>query len=121
MAKAKLINKKVLMGNRDIIKYQLFTHCFINNIKLSYNEVACLALLAKLEVMELSRFCFMATNENIFKTSQTVRNFLNKAEKLGLIIKKGNIKKNIYINPKLNILTDGNILLDYKIYHVTKE
>ena len=44
-------------------------------------------------------------------------------ERLGLVIKYGKSKKrSIKINPDLNIQTEGNIYLNYNIYHVeTKE
>ena len=121
MAQANLVQKKVKMGHRDIIKYQLMTHCFMNDIQLSNNELDCLTLLGALQESELSEFCNVAVTEKIFKTSQTVRNFLTKAAKIKLVEKEGTNKKKIYLSEDLKIQTTGNIVLDFKIVYVTQE
>lgn len=121
MAKANLVQKKVRMGYRDIIQYQLLTHCFMNDIQLSNNELSCLTLLGAYDKYELAEFCNSAVDEKIFKTAQTVRNFLTKACKLNLVIKEGTNKKIIHLNKELKIQTEGNIVLDYKMFYVTQE
>ena len=121
MAQANLVQKKVRMGHRDIIKYQLLTHCFMNNVQLSNNELECLTLLGAFGDYELSEFCNIAVTEKIFKTAQSVRNFLTKATKISLVVKEGSNKKTIKLNDGLSIQTDGNIVLDYKIVYVTQE
>ena len=55
-----------------------------------------------------------AEEEWIFKSPQTVRNCVNKAEKNGLVIKDAKNKKVIMLNPTLKIQTQGTIFLDYK-------
>ncbi len=85
MAKVNLVQKKVLVGHGEIIKYQLLTYCFIDGVQLSMSELNCLTLLAYNGEIGLSEFCTEAVDKKIFKTSQTVRNFLNKASKKGLI------------------------------------
>jgi hypothetical protein len=122
MAQANLVKKKVRMGHRDIIKYQLVTYCFTNQIQLSSNELSCLALLGAYGECELAEFCNSTVEEKIFKTSQTVRNFLTKACKLKLVKKDGSNKKRISLSPKLQVQTTGNIVLDFKLFYiVTKE
>lgn len=121
MAKAKLVQKQVIMNNEDIIKYQIITHCFINAISINDTGISCLALLAISGTMELSDFCNTVEDVGIFKTSQSVRNYLITADKLGLIIKEGSNKKTVRISDKLNLQTTGNIVLDYKMYYVEKE
>jgi hypothetical protein len=121
MAQANLVHKKVQMGHRDIIKYQLITHCFMNKVQLSSNELDCLTLLGAYGEHELSEFCNVAVTEKIFKTSQTVRNFLTKACNAKLVLKDGTNKKKISLVKELNIQTTGNIVLDFKIFHVTQE
>jgi hypothetical protein len=118
MAKANLVKKKVKMGYRDIIQYQLLTHCFMESIKLSSNELECLTLLGAYGDYELSEFCKSAVIEKIFKTPQTVRNFLTKAYKLKLIDKEGTNKKKISLNKSLQVQTSGTIVLDFKIFHL---
>lgn len=121
MAQVKLVQKKVHMGHRDIIKYQLITHCFMNNLQLSNNELDCLTLLGACGKRELSEFCNVTVAEHIFKTSQTVRNFLTKAGKLKLVHKEGTNKKQISLVNEMKIQTEGNVVLDFKIAHVTEE
>ena len=50
MAKANLVSKRVSMGHRDIIKYQLMTYCFMNDIQLSNNELDCLKVTYSLRI-----------------------------------------------------------------------
>ncbi len=140
MAEVNLVEKKTTMSHTDIIKFQLMTHCFIYNKRLSDSELNCLALLGAYGEYELGDFCLLAeiSNEEIrnklgssynksvhgkgnFSSAQTVRNFLSKAEKLGLIVKQGKNTKKIYINPNLKVQTDGNIFLKYNMIHVTKK
>jgi len=120
MAQANLVSKKVRMGHRDIIKYQLVTHCFINDIQLSSNELDCLALLGAYGEHELSEFCNIAVDEKIFKTAQTVRNFMTKAGKVNLVNKDRTNKKRISLREELKIQTEGNIVLDFKVVYVTE-
>ena len=121
MAQANLVQKKVIMGHRDIIKYQLLTYCFMNDIQLSNNEFDCLTLLGAFGDFELSDFCNAAVEEKIFKTSQSVRKFLTKAANLKMVDKEGSNKKKISLNNSLNVQTNGNIVLDFKIVYVTEK
>jgi DNA-binding MarR family transcriptional regulator len=123
MAQAKLVQKKVEMNQTDIIKYQLITHCFVHDVQLSNNELDCLTLLGSKNGYVLSDFCNLAVEAKIFKTPQTVRNFLTKAQKKGLVEKtKDDARKSIRLIPKLNIQTEGSIVLDFKMYYIaTKE
>ena len=45
MAIVKQVQKKVVMSRKDIIKFQLLTHCYINKITVSNSDLECLALL----------------------------------------------------------------------------
>ena len=121
MAQANLVTKKIQMGQRDIIKFQLITYCFMKDLKLSNNELDCLTLLGAYGSEELGVFCNTTVIEKIFKTSQTVRNFLTKAVNLKLVVKNGTNKKTIQLKESLQIQTVGNIVLDYKMAYVTKE
>ncbi len=118
MAKANLVQKKVKLGYRDIIQYQIITHCFMEKIKLSDNELECLTLLGAYGNTELSVFCKSAVTEKVFKTPQTVRNFLTKAYKLNLVSKEGNNKKQISLNEQLKVQASGNIILDFKMIYI---
>jgi hypothetical protein len=112
------------MGHRDIIKYQLITESFINGIRITNSELDCLALLGAYGEYDMANFCNSIVDEKIFSNSQTVRNFLNKASKSGLILKKttkGSNRKKVKLNPTLKIQTEGSIVLDYTIAYVAQE
>ena len=116
------VEKKVKVGKDDIIKYQFLTYCFLNDIQISQSDLNCLTELAKLKSSELTKFCDYISELKIFKSAQSVRNALTKATKKNLIVKNGDNKKNIKINPDIEIQTDGTVLLDFKILGLeTKE
>jgi len=116
MAIVNQVQKRVRMPKWDVVKFQILTHCYINRINLSDSDLNCLTLLSFNEPIELTHFCYDASSEEepIFKSPQTVRNCINKAEKTNLVVKVEENKKLIRINPSLKIQTTGTILLDYK-------
>ena len=114
MAIVKRVQKKVIMSRKDIVKFQLITHCYLNRITVSNSDLECLTLLSSTGPIEIAHFCYDAADEQkIFKSQQTVRNFINKCIKNKIVVKDNKNKKLIYINPKLNIETLGSIFLDY--------
>ena len=117
MALVNQVQKRVRLPKWEIVKFQILTHCYISRITMSESDLNCLTLLCFNEPIELSNFCLDASSEEdwIFKSPQTVRNSINKAEKNGLVVKDPNNKKIIKINPNLKIQTKGIILLDYKL------
>jgi hypothetical protein len=124
MALVNQVQKKVKLSKWDVVKFQILTHCYINKITMSESDLNCLTLLSFNEPIELTNFCLDASAEEdwIFKSPQTVRNSVNKAEKNKLVIKDSSNKKLIKINPSLLIQTMGTILLDYKFLgHDTEE
>jgi hypothetical protein len=137
MAQVNLVNKQVQMTLDEIIRFQLITHCYINNINLSELDIDCLAHLGRLGQSELTEFCtFMAEKRLADKlktwkpnpdnprekrpeaSSQTIRNVLIKVEREKLLVKEGRGRKRISLNPELKIQTAGNILLNYKLIHL---
>ena len=81
MATALKQEKKVTMDQWKIIKYQILTHCYLKEIRVSDADLECLTLLSQLGEQELTNFCTLVHNRNIFRSPQTVRNALSKAEK----------------------------------------
>lgn len=124
-----VVDKTIQMSEVDIIRYQLLTHCFINSLKLSNSELDCLLLLIQNGECDLSEFSRAASSKDsddenislqvnpIFKTPQTVRNFLTRAEKQSLIVKSDGSRKKIKINPDIDIQFGGTVLLNYKIFY----
>ena len=115
MALVNKIEKKIKMSKDEVIKYQILTHCFLNEIQISNSDLHCLHILCKKGKVELTKFCGVISESGIFKSPQSCRNALSKAEKKGLIIKDGTNKKVISINPEMEIGIEGIIYLDYKI------
>ena len=115
MALVNQVQKRVVMSKNDIIKFQILTHCYINRITMSESDLECLTLLSLLGPIELSHFCYEASDEHkIFKSEQTVRNCINKCEKNNLVSKDPTNKKVVFIDPALKVQTEGDILLDFK-------
>ena len=116
MALVNQVQERVKMSKWDVVKFQILTHCYINRITMSESDLNCLTLLSFNQPIELTSFCYDASAEDdwIFKSPQTVRNCINKAEKNGLVIKDVNNKKLIMINPIIKLQTQGTVLLDYK-------
>jgi hypothetical protein len=115
MAIVNQLDKKAKMSNWDAIKIQVVLHCHLNKVAVSDSDVNCLTLLAKEGPSELTSFCNKAYEDfKIFSSVQTVRNCLAKLEKKNLVVKDGKNKKQIYPHPSIGLITEGNILLDYK-------
>lgn len=115
MALVNKVEQKAKVTINDTIKYQIVTYCFFNDIQISNADLNCLAELAKQKEIELTIFCKEVTDKGIFKSPQSARNAISKASKKNLVIKDGTNKKKISINPIINVQTEGNVLLDYKI------
>jgi hypothetical protein len=117
MAKLTLVDKKAEVDSWTIVKIQVMLHCELNKINISEADTNALVQLIKLGETELSSFCIEASSDpRMFKSPQSVRNFVSKAERQKLIVKNGSSKKKIQVNPELGIITNiDNILLDYKL------
>jgi hypothetical protein len=112
------VDKKIKVSIDDVIRYQILTYCFFNNIQISKSDVDCLAELSKNNNIGITAFCDLMTNKKIFKSAQSARNAITKAEKKNLLKKNGKPgknKKTISISSDLNIQTEGVVLLDFKI------
>jgi hypothetical protein len=133
MAKVNLVDKRAKLTLSETIRFQVITHCYLNNIVLSDLDYDCLTNLGMSGEIELTMFCSdMAEkrlNEKIKNTKvkgktpvpspQTIRNAIIKLEKEGLIYKDGSGRKKIKLHPDLKIQTEGNILLDYKFAYIS--
>ena len=56
------------MSKDEIIKYQILTHCFLNDIQISKSDLDCLCELAKKGIQELTSFCKDISEKKIFKS-----------------------------------------------------
>lgn len=116
MAAVTVVDKKAEITSWTIVKLQVMIHCEINSINISEADTNALVHLIKLGEIELSDFCIEASSDpRMFKSAQSVRNFVSKAEKQKLIIKKGTTKKKICVNPDLGIISEANnLMITYK-------
>lgn len=114
MAVVNQVVKKAKLDKFAIVQFQILTHCFLSDIVLSPAELTCLSMLALDGEQELNSFCQNMHSRSVFKSSQTVRNAISKAERNNLVVKEGKSKKRIKISLEMKVQTEGNILLDYK-------
>lgn len=118
MAVVNQVEKKAMMDNWDVVKYQLVTYCYISKIQVSEADLNCLTYLALEGEQELTSFCHKVHTKQIFSSPQSVRNCIAKCEKRRLIMKEGKNKKKIYVNPEMKLVVSGNILLNIKVLSV---
>lgn len=114
------INKKLRISIEDSIQYQLITEIiFLKKENLIASDLKLLTLLVQWGPLELVVFCNKAAKniyidmlpEEISVRSQNIRNRVVKLEKRGLIERVN--KKQIQFPSVFNIVSKGNILLDY--------
>jgi len=113
-----IVNKVDLKMKVDIdlsIQYQIITYCFFNDISIGNSDLKFLAELSKNKNIELTKFCLKLVEDKIFKSPQSARNAISKAERKKLVVKKGNNKKTISLEKNINVQIEGLVLLDYKI------
>lgn len=121
MALVKKVEKKAKLSREVLVKYQILTYCFLNEIQVSDADLDSLTLLAHIGEPELTEFCLTVSDKNIFKSPQSARNAITKAEKKKLIIKNGKNKKTIRLNPAIEVYCDGTIFLEYKFLGIESE
>jgi hypothetical protein len=115
MALVNKVEKKIKTTRESVIKYQILTYCFFNGVQISQSDLDCLTELALNKDIELTKFCDLITEKEIFKSAQSARNAVTKAAKKLLISKTGKNKKTIRLSEKMEIQEDGTIFLDFKI------
>lgn len=118
MALVNLVRKKAQMTESEIIRFQLMLHCYLNDLPVSGADLDCFAVLAVSGEVELTEFCIDVSAYGIFKSPQSVRNCIARAEKLGIVTKQGKGRKKLLISPELQIQTKGDIVLDLKAFHI---
>ena len=121
MTRVNKVDKKVKMSKDGVIKYQILTFCFLRDIQISISDLDCLTELAKLGDYELTSFCKVVAEKGIFKSPQSARNAITKAEKKNLVDKIGNNRKSIRISKQMEVQTSGTIFLDYKFLGIESE
>lgn len=118
----KRVQKKLRLSQSDVIKYQLVTELmFFKKENLIPSDLEILTLLVMWGPIELGGFCINAAKElypntapeDLSLRSQNIRNRIVKLEKRNIITKSNTGRKIISLNQEINIISNGNILLDY--------
>lgn len=112
---ATLVDKKVRLDIFDIVRYQIIHYCFINRIRLNDTEINLLALMGEVGKIKMQDFGRLATKRSIVGSAAVGLNALMKLERSDLFIKEGHGKKIVYLNPKLNVFSEGSIVINLRL------
>ncbi len=117
MAKFKVVENKTKMSLEEIVEYQIMMYAYFNDINISKSDIKCLSML--IEEYSLVDYCNKVIKKGYLKSNQSVRNSVSRLSNIGLIQKIGNNKKQyIKLSDKLNVISEGNIMLNFKLYYI---
>ena len=119
--KVTTVDKLISMTLYDIIRFQISNYCFLNEVRISINELDTLTYLGIWGDMNITDFCQQVVDENVYGNPQTVRNFILKCVKSSLVIRSGVGNKIITINKDIEIIAKGNIVVNMKVYHAEEQ
>lgn len=109
------ISKTIQLTQTEMIRYQLIHYCFMKNIRLNNTQINCLTLLGELGTTPLRKFCQLAADQKILANSTAVQNCLYQMDGKGVYVKKKQDRLVVFLDPSLNILTEGSILIELKL------
>jgi len=113
----KVVQQNLEMDLHNLIKYQLVNYCFVQDMHLSPNQLETLTYLSEWGEMNMSDFCEKISDDlEIYKSAQTVRNFILDCIKDKLVVRTGKGSKNIEITSDAELLCEGNIVIKMNIY-----
>ena len=96
----------------SIIRFQIIFHCYFHNIYITPAKLKCLTILGMEGKCELSKFCDLMKEKEVFLSVESTRNTLTDIQIEGLILKSGKYRKVIELHPDMKIQTTGNIWVD---------
>jgi hypothetical protein len=112
-----VINLTTHLDKFEIVKYQLMNYCFVNKIVLNETQLNSLAVLGEVGKISLTRFGELLVERKLYGNPISANNCLYKIDKR-LFVKEVGSKKSIFLNPALNIKSEGNILINVKLIKV---
>ena len=118
MATVNKVSKIVRMDLWSIVHFQVTLYAYLNKLELTEGDINGITFLSIIGEKELVKFCELAKKQKLFKTEQSARNSINKCVKDNLIIKRGEGRKTIKVNPELKIQTQGSILCENKFIYL---
>lgn len=107
--------RKKKMPMEDIIRFQVLIHCHLNRIRISPEELNCLTLIGLWGSTDLNQLCAKMEQLQVYKSSPSARNALDRMKEKGLINKVGKTRKKVSLSDSMNIKNKGNILVDIKL------
>jgi hypothetical protein len=116
-AKAFVIEDKTELSLMDMLRFQVNLYSFKNKIRISLAQMDTLAYLAYVGEINFSDFCSEVVTEDIFTNTQTVRNFILKCIKDGLVIRSGIGNKIISLKNEVCPLCEGTIVMKLTVFH----
>ena len=87
MAIVNKVNFQIQTDMDTCIKYQILTYCFFKNVLISNSDLKFLMELSKNNKIELTQFCNMLVDMDIFKSPQSARNAITKQKKNNYLLK----------------------------------
>lgn len=109
------VDKKINVDEFELVKFQLLTHCFVEKLRLTETELNVMALLGTQKQIRLTHFCRLVVEKEFLGSEISVNNCLSKLERTEIFLKKGVGKKIICLNPILNIVHEGTVILDVRL------
>lgn len=114
-----MVQTKVWMNTLEVVEWQIMHYCFVQDVPINRTELKLLALLGAISdpanKVRVTAFCEKAVDKKILMSTQAVNTAMHKLYRTGLFIKEGGGKKFIYLNPKLNILSKGNFVINLMV------
>ena len=120
------IDKKYNISRDDLIRFQVITELiFFHKEHVIASDIELICILSLSGPMELGKFCNSTAKklhviiepEEFSIRSQNIRNRITKLLKRNIVVKVSDSKK-IMVNPKYNLHTKGNILLNYNMLSI---
>lgn len=113
---------------KEAIMFQLLYYSFFNEYDLTNSQLSLITFLYYIlsnkeysNGVPIPLFCKLAKEEGLYKSTQSVRNAINTINKsTDFIVLEGDGKKRLYINDKLQVMTNGNIFLNYKLLYLDR-
>lgn len=104
------------VDRESIIRFQLICHCYLHDIELNSARLQCLTILGSLGKTDLSKFCDLMLEKQVFTSMGSIYSRLTVLQRLGMVVKSDSkYRKTIQLHPDMKIQTAGNIMVDIKL------
>jgi len=107
----------VRMDRKEIIKFQLIVHCYINSITVSDFGLDIATGIGENESIELNDYAKDLCAKGVFTQEQAARTAINRLVSAGIVVKQkreGTRKRLLYLHPSIGIHNQTPIFVDVK-------